>query len=214
MSSTVLTPKRNASRTQGRILAAATAEFAAKGLDGARVDEIARRSGVNKNMLYHYFGSKEDLFVATLETVYGNLRRRHGDISIRGLEPVEGMRKLISSTFEAFVEMPEIISLMNTENLHRARHIRRSEKIRQMYNPLLETISELLRRGQASGSFRNGIDPIDLYISISALGYHYLSNQHTFSEIFGTDLTAKERLRQRHDHIIDVILSYCAVRPD
>ena len=58
------TQGRDAFTTQQKILAAAEAEFAEKGFDGGRVDEIARRAGVNKAMLYYYFQSKEQLLKA------------------------------------------------------------------------------------------------------------------------------------------------------
>src|SRR5580693_8564192 len=57
---------RDPERTRRRILAAALAEFSAKGFAGARVDAIARRARGNKRMLYHYFGNKEALFSAVL----------------------------------------------------------------------------------------------------------------------------------------------------
>src|SRR2546422_8310482 len=53
---------RDPERSQERILAAAFREFAAQGFAGARVDRIADRAGINKRMLYHYFGDKEGLF--------------------------------------------------------------------------------------------------------------------------------------------------------
>ena len=67
---------RNPDRTRARILAAALAEFAARGFAGARVDAIARRASVNKRMLYHYFGNKEDLFRAVLHQKIGEHRNR------------------------------------------------------------------------------------------------------------------------------------------
>jgi TetR/AcrR family transcriptional regulator len=200
--------RRDGSNTREKILVAAVREFADKGLDGARVDEIADRSGVNKNMLYHYFGNKDQLFTAVLERVYETIRNRQSDLSIRGMEPEEGMRRLVEFTGQVWVETPDFIRLLNSENLHEARHVRQSSKIIQKYNPLLETISELLNRGVKKGVFREGIDPIDLYISISALTAHYVANRHTFEAIFNTQLLTPKRWRQRLRHATDVILCY------
>ena len=205
-------PKRDGVETQKKILAAAIREFADKGLDGARVDEIARRSGVNKHMLYHYFGNKEQLFTAVLERLYETIRNRQSDLSIRGMEPEQGMRRLVEFTGQVWMETPDFLRLLSSENLHEARHVRQSGKIVQKYNPLLETISELLDRGVKKGVFRKGIDPVDLYISISALTAHYVSNRHTFEAIFQTDLLTPKRWQQRLRHATDVILRY--VRSD
>lgn len=200
--------KRDRSATREKVLAAAIREFADKGLDGARVDEIAHRSGVNKNMLYHYFGNKEQLFTAVLERVYDTIRNRQSDLSIRGMDPEEGMRRLVEFTGQVWLDTPDFIRLLSSENLHGARHVRQSSRIVQQYNPLLETISELLQRGVKKGVFREGIDPIDLYISISALTAHYVANRHTFEAIFKTKLLTPKRWRQRLRHATDVILCY------
>ena len=206
-------PKRNAVDTRERILQVAIDEFADKGLDGSRVDEIARAGSVSKNMLYHYFGSKDGLFLAVLERTYENMRRRQDELVLDGLSPQKAMEKLITITFNYFVATPEVISLLNTENLHRARHISHSSRIRTMYAPLVKTIDTILRQGQRDGVFRKGIDPIELYISISGLGYFYLSNRWTLSAIFGTPLEGKRRLEERCAHVIDVIMSYVCGKP-
>lgn len=200
--------KRKDSRE--KILRAATKEFAQKGIDGARVDSIAEASGVNKNMIYHYFGSKEGLFIVVLERMYETVRERQEDLSIRDLPPADGMRKLIELTADVWIEMPEFQMLLNSENLHKARHVRKSKKITNMYNPLMETIRELLNRGEKEGAFRSGIDPVDLYISITALSAYYVSRRHTFEAIFKTKLMTPERIRKRKETISDTILRYLA----
>lgn len=200
--------KRNAVDTRERILQVAIAEFADKGLDGSRVDEIARAAVVNKYMLYHYFGSKDGLFLAVLERTYENMRKRQDALVLDGLSPQEAMEKLITVTFNYFVAAPEVISLLNTENLHRARHISDSSRIRTMYAPLIETIGTILRQGERDGVFRKDVDPVELYISISGLGYFYLSNRWTLGAIFARKLEGKKRLDSRRRHVIDVIMSY------
>lgn len=197
-----------------RILAAATTEFSQKGLDGARVDEIASLSGVNKNMIYHHFSSKEQLFIAVLEHVYETVRTRQQDLNIRGMNPEEGMRRLIEFTADVWIDMPEFTRLLSSENLHEARHVKQSDKIIGMYNPLLETITDLLDRGEKLGMFRSGIDPVDLYISITSLSAYYVSHRHTFEAIFNTKLMTPERLKQRKAVICDTILRFLKSDPN
>jgi TetR/AcrR family transcriptional regulator len=196
-------------RTREKILARATAEFAARGYSGARVDAIARRCGLAKNMLYHYFGSKEGLFIAVLERMYETLRAGQRDFAIRGSDPVEAMRQLVAHTFAALAEHGEAIALLNDENLHKGRHAKRSKRIRALYDPLVDTIREVLRRGADQGIFRRDIDPVTLYLSLSSLAYHYLSNQHTLNTAFGIDFTAAARRKAWLAHITDMIISYC-----
>ena len=170
--------QRDPVRTRAAILAAATHEFTAKGLNGARVDTIATRSRVNKRMIYHYFGDKE-AYLAVLEATYTDIRSAEIALNLEEHDPLDGMRELVEFTWNYFVEHPEFLSLLGTENLHRARYLKQSQKIRDMHTPLVGMISRLLARGEKQGVIRPGIDPVQLYITIAALGFFYLANRHT-----------------------------------
>jgi TetR/AcrR family transcriptional regulator len=203
---------RDRERTRARILKSAILEFANNGYGGARVDAIVERARVSKNLVYHYFQSKEVLFIEVMEVAYAQMRSRQNEMSLTGLGPTEGMRKLISETFWYFVQTPETIRLMNSENLHKAKHIRKSKRIPEMYPPLLSAIENLLRSGQSRGVFRADVDALNLYISISGLSYFYVSNIYTLSTAFAVDLKSTRYLRRRLKHIIDLILGY--LRPE
>jgi TetR/AcrR family transcriptional regulator len=200
--------RESSRKTREMILDGALVEFSEKGFDGARIDEIAMRAGVNKNLLYHHYGSKDGLFTALLERTYGTIRRRQNDLELRGMDPVEGMRKLVIFTGKIWVQFPEFLRLLQSENLNGGRHVRASTGIQRMYNPLLDTIGELLERGTRAGVFRKNIDPIDLYISISALTAHYITNHHTFEAIFQQRLLAPRRIKQRLEHAADMVERY------
>lgn len=159
-------------------------------------------------MLYHYFGNKEALYVAVLERAYSGIRAAEVDLRLEDLKPADAMRRLTSFTWTYFLEHPEFLSLLNTENLHEARHLRRSERIRDLQSPLISMLSEILERGAKTGAFRDGVDPVELYVSIAALGFFYLSNRHTLSTIFGRSLESPENLERRGAHIADMILRY------
>jgi TetR/AcrR family transcriptional regulator len=200
--------RREPDATRRRILAAAIIEFAAKGLAGARVDEIAARALVSKRMLYHYFGDKEDLWLAVLEHAYLHIRNEERELDVRRLSPVMGMRRLVGFTIDYVHRHPEFVALLIGENLHRARYLRQSRKIRQMHSALLEVIADLLTRGNRAGVFRSGVDPAELYITIAALGFFYFSNVHTLSTIFGRDLNSASARRRHLQHVHNVILGY------
>ena len=204
---------RDPVRTRARILEAATREFAAKGLEGARTDEIARSAGINKRMIYHYFGSKDALFQAVLEKVYADIRGSEAKLELTSRDPVEAMGQLVSFSFDWFLGHPEFVKLLNEENLHLGRHVRRSSAARSLNMPLVEMIGTLLERGAGSGQFRPGVDPIELYISIAGVSYFYFSNRHTLSAIFGRDLGSDEALERRRQHAVALILGYLRADP-
>lgn len=199
---------RDADRSQLAILVAARDEFALHGLGGARVDRIAERADVNKRLIYYYFGSKDDLFLAVLESTYADIREAEKTLHLTDLSPVDGIRRLTEFTWTYYIEHPEFITLLNSANLHQARHLSKSDRVREMNSPLIQTLGEIVARGQAEGIFRGGIDPIQLYISIAGLAYFYLSNNHTLSAIFGRDLMTPKARNERLSHMTDVILGY------
>lgn len=193
--------------TQQKILAAATAEFAQHGLGGARVDRIASRAGANKRMLYYYFGSKEDLFLAALEASYAHIRSAERELDLEHADPREALKRLVDFTWRYYLDHPEFVALLNSENLHQGRHVRRSRRVRELHSPLVGTLRDILRRGERSGLFRRGVDPVELYISIAGEGYFYLSNRYTLSRIFGRDLMAPRALAGRARHIRAMVLN-------
>lgn len=198
----------SSSKLKSDILDAATSEFSEKGFDGARVDAISKRAGVNINLVYHYFGNKNALFVAVMEAAYVTIRSHHNDMNLRDRAPEDAMEELVRSTFRLFSDNPHIIGLLSSENMHGAAHIRESEQIKSLYNPLLEFISETLERGRQAGVFHADVDPVELFISINAQSYFHLSNQHTLGFILHRNLTTPESLAAREDHVTDVVLSF------
>ena len=200
--------RRDPARNQDRILKAAMAEFARYGLGGARVDRIAARAGANKRMLYYYYGDKEALFLAVLEDSYARIRRAELGLHLLDLDPVQGVRRLVEFTWDYYLKHPEFLTLLNSENLHRARHLKRSRDIAAMHSPLIALLRDLLRRGERTGKFRWGVDPVQLYISIAGLGYFYLSNRHTLSTIFERDLLAPRSKAGRLQHMTELVLGY------
>jgi AcrR family transcriptional regulator len=197
-----------AAATRQRILDAALAEFAAHGLAGARVDEIAARAGANKRMIYAYFGGKEELWLTVLERAYAQKREQERAVETDALSPAEGMARLVSFNLRYTARHPEFVALLNQENIHQAAYLQRSEQVPAMYSPMLDSISRLLHRGAAEGVFRPGVDAMQLYITIVALGHFYIANMHTLSTIFGQGLGEEEALAARERHCVEVVLGY------
>jgi len=200
--------QRDADRSQATILASARDEFAEYGLGGARMDRIAERAGLNKRLIYYYFEDKEKLFQAVLEQAYRDIREQEAQLHLLDLEPAQAVRRLIEFTWNYYLAHPEFMTLLNSANLHRARHLEGSEKARELNSPLVDTLAAVLERGRRDGTFRGGVDPVQLYVSIAGIAYFYLSNTHTLSAIFGRDLMTPKARSERLSHMTDVILGY------
>ena len=199
---------RDPEKSRANILQAARTEFARSGLGGARVDQIAKMAGINKRMLYHYFGNKDELFCAVLEANYAHKRDSEKALELEQEEPVEAIRKLIALTWDYYLQYPEFLTLLNSANLHQAKHLKKSTEIRKMHTPFVSMIKGVLDNGVSQKIFKKNVDPAQLYISIAGLSYFYLSNQYTLSAIFGRNLLAPAARKERLAHMTDVVLSY------
>jgi len=188
---------RDPERTSASILAAAVTEFTAKGYAGARIDAIALRSGANKRMIYHYFGGKEDLFTAVLEEAYLDIRAAERKLDLDKMEPEEAIDALVEFTWRYYLKNPEFLTLVNSENLHKGRHLRSSKVIQKEYPRFLELVQGIIDRGVAKGVFRDGISAVQLNITIAAISYYYLTNRYTGSIIYDRDLMDSRRLEER-----------------
>lgn len=203
--------RRDPAATRKKLLTAARREFAASGLAGARVDEIAARAGVNKQLVYHYFGDKDALYLAVLEWVYEEIRAQERKLNLEGLPPQQAIKRLIEASFDHLAAHPDFIVLLNDENRGGARHVRGSRKLEAMHSPLVSLVQAILSDGVRTGVFRKGINPVHLYISIAGLSYFYFSNGPTLSAIFGKDLASPAARRARRKHVVDLVMQ--SLRP-
>jgi AcrR family transcriptional regulator len=197
---------RDATATKERILTAAKIEFAGKGLAGARVDAIAARANANKRMIYHYFQNKESLFTAVLEQAYLDIRFAEQKLLLDHLDPGEALETFVRFTWQYYIDHPEFITLVNSANLHQARHLEESEQVRLSSRQLVNMIRSILDRGASSKIFRAGIDPVHLNITIAAIGYYYLTNRYTGTILFERDLMSEQALEERLAFNIDTIM--------
>ena len=198
--------KRDSSATKKRILDAAKKEFSNKGLSGARMDEIALKSKVNKRMIYHYFGNKEALFLKTLEDAYVEIRSAEQGLNLIELDPEDALITLVKFTWDYYLKNPEFITLVNSENLHKGKHLKKSKIIEDISNKFVSMVGAILDKGVESGQFRAGIDPVQLNITIAAIGYYYLTNKHTGAIVYQRELDSKDAYDERLNFNIETIL--------
>jgi AcrR family transcriptional regulator len=200
--------ERDAVQTRREILAAATQEFADRGYDGARVDHIAACTRTAKRMIYYYFGSKERLYIEVLEQAYTAIRDAEQSIDVEHLDPISAIRRLAELTFDHHEAHPDFIRLVSIENIHRAEHVRRSERLATLNTPAIELIATILDRGRAAGAFASEIDAVDLHMMISAFCVFRIANRHTFGSLFGRDLTSAELREHYRTMLGDMVVAY------
>jgi AcrR family transcriptional regulator len=193
------------------ILAVATTEFATNGFSGARVDEIAARTATSKRMIYYYFGSKKGLYLAVLEAAYARIRAVETSLKLAEIEPELAIKALVGYTFDHHTSHPEFIRLVMIENIHDAENLRNSNIVDTRSIDIIDTLKDIIARGQRAGKFRADLDAIDLHMTMSALAFFHISNQATFSAIFKVDMASPQALAVRRAQVIDLVTRYVLV---
>jgi AcrR family transcriptional regulator len=197
--------------TRRNIVEVATHEFARKGYSGARVDAIAERTRTSKRMIYYYFGSKEGLYLAVLEEAYSGIRRAEATLDLETLPPDAALSTIVGFTFDYYNRHPEFVRLVMNENIMDGAHMARSKTISKLNVTVIDAMRRIVSRGQKARLFRRDIDPIELHMSISALGIFNVANRATFSTIFKRDMTTPRALAKRRAEVVEIVLRH--VRP-
>lgn len=191
--------------TREAILKAATGVFAKHGFSGGRVEQISRLAKTHDRMIYYYFGSKEKLFIEVLETTYQRLNDAEAALKIDLTDPLEALRTVVRFNWRYFLEHPEFITLLNSENLHQGRHVKKSTKVAQLSSPAVNVLAKILKAGTQQGLFRKDVTARELYLTIAALGYFYLSNRHTLSAFLNTELLKKSAIARWRESMVDTV---------
>jgi AcrR family transcriptional regulator len=200
-------------QTRRAIIDAAIAEFADKGLSGARVDEIAARTATTKRMIYYYFGGKEQLYATVLEEMYGGIRDAEAALDIEHLPPLEALKRLAETTFDYHAAHPECVRMVAVENIHSARHLALLPAIMTRNAGVLSVMQALLDRGVAEGVFRPGLNALDLHMLINGHSFHRVSNRHTLARLFGQDLTEPAVIARQRTMLAEVVERYVRADP-
>jgi AcrR family transcriptional regulator len=196
-----------AETTRLNILEVATQEFADKGLAGARIDEIAEKTDSSKRMIYYYFGGKDGLYRAVLERAYSGIRAREAAQNFDAMNATEAMRSLVRHTFDYHDQHPEFVRLVMNENILHGAHVAAIAGLKERNRRVVETIRAILARGVDEGVFRDGVDPLSLHLTMSAMSFYCVSNRYTIKANFGLDLAVKSVKASRRDQIIETVLS-------
>lgn len=205
--------KRDSERTKSDIIAAAMNEFAEYGDTGARVDRIAEKADCNKALIYSYFGNKEQLYAVVLREAYIQIREGEKRLDLKALGPKEAIVRLLRFTAQHFHDNPWFIRLLNTENQRGGQTVRTMQGVSAVNSPLVDMLADVVKRGEAEGVFRSGVDPLQLYLSIAGLFYFPLSNCFTLSVIFEQQIDSDAWLGERIRHAEEMVLAYLTAKP-
>jgi AcrR family transcriptional regulator len=202
-----------AQTTRDNILRAATKVFARYGYDGGSVEKISQSAKSFDRMIYYYFGSKEGLFIEVLEDMYRRMNDAELELQLDIEAPVESLKEVIRFVVTYYSKNPEFITLLNTENLHRGKHISKSMRAREYSSPAIAIIHQLLESGVRQGVFRSDVSARNVYLLIAATGYFYISNRHTLSAFLGEDLQAPEAMAEWQAFITSTVLRTVMLKP-
>lgn len=205
---------RDAARSRSEVLQVAAEVFAEVGFSGARVDEIAARMSTTKRMIYYYFGSKEDLYVAVLERAYRGIRGAERAMDLAGLAPVDAVRRVAELTFDHHHAHPEFIRLVAIENIHHGEHLRKIDTLRELGTPAATLLEQILERGRRDGVFRTDVDAIDVHMMISAYCVFQIANNHTFGYLFDYDMSSGAVRSRNRELLADLVVSWLEPRQD
>jgi AcrR family transcriptional regulator len=198
--------EQNAQATRDNILRAATKVFAKHGYDGGSVEKISTAAKSYDRMIYYYFGSKEGLYIEVLEGIYRRMNEAESRLALNVNQPMEALRAVVRFVLDYYRKHPEFITLLNTENLHKGKHIAKSLRAREYSSPAIAILGQILENGVAQKLFRDNLQTRDVYLLIASLGYFYLSNRHTLSAFLGDNLEAPDALAHWEDFVIDTVL--------
>ncbi|PTQ13512.1 TetR family transcriptional regulator [Sphingomonas oleivorans] len=206
--------KRDAERTRNAIMRAATREFSLNGFSGARTEKIAAQAKCNIRLLYHHFGNKKSLYFAVIEAAYDDLRKKEAALSFDLSDPLGCLEQLLRFTYSYFENNPYFEGLLRAENMMQGRFVRKSKRVPEAAAGLKAMLSDILVAGEEQGVFRPGIDPVNLYVTITAQSRFHLSNSYSLSALLGVDMRSAEWRAQRLDHCVEVLRAYVCAGAD
>ena len=205
--------EQSAQATRDSILRAATKVFARYGYDGGSVEKISTAAKSYDRMIYYYFGSKEGLFIEVIEHIYLCMNEAESRLALAAHEPREALTEVIRFVIGYYRRHPEFVTLLNTENLHKGRHIAKSRRAHEYSSPAIAVIARILAEGVALRQFRAELQARDVYLMIAAMGYFYLSNRYTLSAFLGEDLESPQALAHWEDFVIQAVQRAVAADP-
>ena len=207
------TRQRETKKTTAQTIpAAAESVFAKFGYDGSSVERISKQAKCYESLIYYHYGSKDKLFAAVLENAYRKLIQAEEQLNVDLSDPRGALITVTRFMWGYYQQHPELILLLNTENLLKGKHLGKASSTSQFYPTAITLLRQIVEKGIESGVFRPGIDIDHLYITVMGLGYFYVSNRYTLSAFFDKNLMSAEEQEKWSHSIVATVLSVVEAR--
>jgi TetR/AcrR family transcriptional regulator len=195
---------RDADMTRVCLLTTAEEVFTEVGFEGARVDDIAKRAGVNKRMIYVYFGDKEGLYREVLRGAFLRITQRTPVSTIGDLSPRSALQAWIRAYFGFLAGHPGLVRLVEWEALGDGS--RSAAAIQDVAQQEIVELTGLLERGIEAGQFRRDVPPPQVLMSIHALVFGTLSRRRLWSSLWELDLSRPEVVKLVGEFVSAMVL--------
>ncbi|MCI1047027.1 TetR/AcrR family transcriptional regulator [Caballeronia zhejiangensis] len=199
---------KSADRTRDTLLAAAEHVFARFGYDGATVERISKQAKCFESLIYYHFGNKERLFVAVLQENYRRLIEAEQALELDIADPSGALRQIVNFYWTYYQKHPELITLLNTENMQRGKHLAKASSMSELLRPALSILEEVLNAGVSRKIFRRDLDSVDVYLAIMSSAYFYMSNRYTLSAFLSRDLMSSEQREHWGAQIEELVVRF------
>jgi TetR/AcrR family transcriptional regulator len=195
-----------ATDTRSRILDAALTEFAANGLAGARTDRIAQAAGVNKALLYYYFDSKENLYIAALEMISAKIRDRTLAVFLRECSPGERVLRSALEHFDRILTQHEFQGLMQQEmiRLHKGETSALEILIKRIFAPAMSMYQSMVREGIEIGELIHA-DWLQIHLATLGANVFYFLSAPVWRILNSTEPFAPDALAARRTALVEFL---------
>jgi TetR/AcrR family transcriptional regulator len=188
--------------TARRILAAAEQHFAARGLAGARTEEIAAAAHANKAMLYYYFGNKRGLHRAVLENLFRQLRTRVVGPQAKNLSAREQFFRYVVGYFDFLATHPNYPRLVQREATEASAKF--DWMVREHFRPLHRLLAGAVEAAIRAGEFR-AVDADQIAFITLGTVTSYFAGAPILSRVVGRDLLSTEAIEERKRALLDFL---------
>ncbi len=194
-------------QTIEKILAAANSEITARGIDGAKIERIAKEAGVTKQLIYHYFKTKDQLYSAILESTARNMNIFSDVDRYKKMAPEEAICSVVDMIVDEFIRNPSYAALTLDQALHDGEHIsEQSLFIPNIKQFVAEVLSPILQRGAEAGVFKSPLNPEIIFWVIFNLASASFLNQKVMSAASSVDFATPEGIELWREEITTIIL--------
>ncbi|MHD0041630.1 TetR/AcrR family transcriptional regulator [Corynebacterium diphtheriae] len=189
------------------VLDIALSLFSELGFSDAKLEAIAKKSGMSKRMIHYHFGDKRGLYICCLEEAVRRLRPTAEEMYLASAVPVEGVRTIVEAVFHRYVQHPEAVRMLQMENLHHYGKVAEASPLSDQSAITLQ-LDRLLMLGQDAGAFRPGISAQDVFTLIASIAVFRINSRSTTLNLYGIDMMNGDNTDGMRRMAVDTVLAF------